>query len=578
MRPSQLVLFCTLIILLQACGGGVSTPNPPIADPPKTPSSLESTTPISGSAVKGPLIGAIVQAHQFSASAENFIGGLLDTGETGSDGAIRGVEIPDSYAGTVILVVTADADTLDLTSGEAPVITRLTTIISADQLSTETPIYATPLTTVALELAVSNSGEGSTLYPNDDDEEISEAEFLTAVSAAADQTASLLGFGLDQEIDIFSTPPVLTDAIKVEEQLAASTAYRTAIEGLSAVIMLLQEATESANPNTTSTTSDILTAIAEDMTDGDIDGESKDGVIDAITEIESDGIAIETILITDPNTLNIPGTDIPINESGQLLIDESETTSTEDTDLVASDYSPQTNITISDIDGDGVADDIDAFPQNETESVDTDKDGVGDNTDVFPSDAGETVDSDNDGVGDNTDVFPNDPSETMDTDGDGVGDNADTFPSNAGETADSDNDGVGDNTDVFPNDPSETMDTDKDGVGDNADAFPSNAGETVDSDNDGVGDNTDVFPNDPTETMDTDKDGVGDNADTFPSNAGETADSDNDGVGDNSDNCPATVNSDQIDQNNNNIGDLCEKSKEREALWDESNWDETDWQ
>ena len=576
MRPSQLVLFCTLIMLLQACGNGVPTPNPPVDDPPTT--SSESTTAISGSAVKGPLIGAIVQAHQFSASAENFIGDLLDTGETGSDGAIRGVEIPDSYTGTVILVVTADADTLDLTTGEAPVITRLITIISADQLSAETPIYATPLTTVALELAVSNSGEGSTLYPNDDDDEISEAEFLTAVSSASDQTASLLGFGLDQKIDIFSTPPVVTDAIKTEEQLAASTAYRTAIEGLSAVVILMQEAAESTDPNTTSTTTDILTAIAEDMTDGDIDGESKDGVIDAIAEIESGGIAIETILMTDPNTLNIPGTDIPITEIGQLLIDESETTSTEDTDLVASDYSAQTNITVSDIDKDGVADDIDAFPQNKTESVDTDKDGVGDNTDAFPADAGETVDSDSDGVGDNTDVFPNDPSETMDTDRDGVGDNAD----------------------VFPNDPTETMDTDKDGVGDNADTFPANAGETADSDKDGVGDNTDVFPSDPTETMDTDKDGVGDNADAFPANAGETADSDkdgvgdradafpfdasetndtdNDGVGNNSDNCPATVNSDQIDQNNNNIGDVCEKSKDREALWDKSNWDEADWQ
>ena len=576
MRPSQLVLFCTLIMLLQACGGGVSTPNPPVDDPPTT--SSESTTEISGSAVKGPLIGAIVQAHQFSASAENFIGDLLDTGETGSDGAIRGVEIPDSYTGTVVLVVTADADTLDLTTGEAPVITRLITIISADQLSAETPIYATPLTTVALELAVSNSGEGSTLYPNDDDDEISEAEFLTAVSSAADQTASLLGFGLDQKIDIFSTPPVVTDAIKTEEQLAASTAYRTAIEGLSAIVILMQEAAESTNPNTTSTTTDILTAIAEDMTDGDIDGESKDGVIDAIAEIESGGIAIETILMTDPNTLNIPGTDIPITEIGQLLIDESETTSTEDTDLVASDYSAQTNITVSDIDKDGVADDIDAFPQNNTESVDTDKDGVGDNTDAFPSDAGETVDSDSDGVGDNTDVFPNDPTETMDTDKDGVGDNADAFPANVGETADSDKDGVGDNTDVFPNDPTETMDTDKDGVGDNADAFPANAGETADSDKDGVGDRADAFPLDASETNDTDNDGVGDNSDVFPNDETESVDSDKDGVGDNSDNCPATVNSDQIDQNNNNIGDVCEKSKDREALWDESNWDEADWQ
>ena len=42
------------------------------------------------------------------------------------------------------------------------------------------------------------------------------------------------------------------------------------------------------------------------------------------------------------------------------------------------------------------------------------------------NDATETLDSDGDGVGDNVDAFPNDATETLDTDGDGVGDNADT--------------------------------------------------------------------------------------------------------------------------------------------------------
>ena len=59
-----------------------------------------------------------------------------------------------------------------------------------------------------------------------------------------------------------------------------------------------------------------------------------------------------------------------------------------------------------DADGDGVADNVDAFPNDPTESVDTDSDGVGDNADTFPSDATETVDTDADGVGDNGDVHP----------------------------------------------------------------------------------------------------------------------------------------------------------------------------
>jgi hypothetical protein len=110
-----------------------------------------------------------------------------------------------------------------------------------------------------------------------------------------------------------------------------------------------------------------------------------------------------------------------------------------------------------DSDGDGVADDADAFPNDATETVDADNDGVGDNADAFPNDGSETVDSDNDGVGDNADAFPNDGSETVDADNDGVGDNADAFPNDGSETVDTDNDGVGDNSDYAPNDPNVTV-------------------------------------------------------------------------------------------------------------------------
>ena len=137
--------------------------------------------------------------------------------------------------------------------------------------------------------------------------------------------------------------------------------------------------------------------------------------------------------------------------------------------------------------------------------VDTDGDGVNDDLDAFPNDASEWADTDGDGVGDNVDAFPNDASEWADTDGDGVGDNADAFPNDASESVDTDGDGVGDNADALPDDPTETLDFDFDGIGDNAD---------LDDDNDGVADVDDAFPFDATESADFDGDGVGDNADT----------------------------------------------------------------
>ncbi|MEK9878044.1 MAG: cadherin repeat domain-containing protein, partial [Betaproteobacteria bacterium] len=106
------------------------------------------------------------------------------------------------------------------------------------------------------------------------------------------------------------------------------------------------------------------------------------------------------------------------------------------------------------------------------------------------------TDDDGDGVADEEDAFPLDASETVDTDGDEIGNNAD---------ADDDGDGVPDSEDDLPLNSSESIDTDSDGIGNNADN---------DDDGDGVLDAEDEFPLDPNETVDSDGDGIGDNSDT----------------------------------------------------------------
>jgi len=141
---------------------------------------------------------------------------------------------------------------------------------------------------------------------------------------------------------------------------------------------------------------------------------------------------------------------------------------------------------LDDVDGDGIDDELDAFPFDPTEQVDTDNDGTGNNADS---------DDDNDGVLDVNDAFPLDAIESLDTDGDGIGNNTDS---------DDDNDGVLDINDEFPLDFSESLDTDNDGIGNNAD---------LDDDSDGVLDTVDAFPLDASETLDTDGDGIGNNVD-----------------------------------------------------------------
>jgi hypothetical protein len=95
-----------------------------------------------------------------------------------------------------------------------------------------------------------------------------------------------------------------------------------------------------------------------------------------------------------------------------------------------------------DTDGDGVGDNADAYPNDPTRSsFDGDGDGIADDVDNCPAVAnadqadldgdgtGDACDSDvdGDGVANDNDAFPLDPAESADSDGDGVGDNADAF-------------------------------------------------------------------------------------------------------------------------------------------------------
>jgi|GEM_PF-1504971 len=238
----------------------------------------------------------------------------------------------------------------------------------------------------------------------------------------------------------------------------------------------------------------------------------------------------------------------------------------------------------TDTDGDGVADDEDAFPNDPNEWDDTDGDGVGDNSDTCPG-GDDGLDTDSDGVCDLLDACAGDDS-SGDTGGDLVCNDTDAFPDDASETTDTDGDGVGDNGDLFPNDPNETGDEDGDGVGDNSDlcsGFPN-----VDTDSDGVCDSSDVCPTDPTDAdddndqvcdvvdicvgltnVDSDGDQVCDDLDIClgPDASGDT---DYDGLCDANDNCPEDDNPGQEDADGDTIGDVCEADSDLDGVIDDN--------
>jgi len=85
---------------------------------------------------------------------------------------------------------------------------------------------------------------------------------------------------------------------------------------------------------------------------------------------------------------------------------------------------------------------------------DSDEDGVADEVDAFPNDARYNLDSDGDGYADEVDEFPNDAKYHSDSDGDGYADKVDDFPNDARYHSDFDQDGYADEVDEFPSDSS----------------------------------------------------------------------------------------------------------------------------
>jgi len=528
---------------LSACGGGSQSSTPL---PPKIPPTYN----IIGAAVKGPLKFATVKIYQFDNTKIDGVGRLISTGTTDESAKIKDLIINEDISGYFVIEFSSNDATIEITTEKPPIFKYLRNIISASDIITQKSLYATPLSTLILKLAIAKLQ--------------TESSVSNALSAAQTDIKSVFGLGSGNETDLLTTPPMLTTETNSIETQNDAWSTRIANEASAALIYQLFIKIN----DQTLTLDELLNDIIKDLADGSINAIAE-GLTLAYT---SEDISV----LSQPiNSLMLAGSDsISITSLKEIMTSEISSTgysTVEPTLLENSDlFVPhQTLILTVDIDQDGISnsedldndndgyeDNFDAFPLDKSEWNDNDFDSIGDNADL---------DDDNDGVSDDLDALPFDESESEDFDGDGIGNNADT---------DDDNDGITDELDAFPFNNEETEDFDGDGIGNNADKdddndsvldvddmFPLDAIEWADNDLDGIGNNTDTdddnddvideqdaFPFDDKETEDFDGDSIGNNADTdddndgaldindeFPFDADEQTDNDKDGIGDNRD-------------------------------------------
>lgn len=178
-----------------------------------------------------------------------------------------------------------------------------------------------------------------------------------------------------------------------------------------------------------------------------------------------------------------------------------------------------------------------------------------------------------------------------DADDDGLSDSEDNCPADSNTNqADIDQDNVGDACDLCPEEAgtaSGCPDGDEDSIADLGDNCPEIANvEQTDFNEDGIGDacqdtDADEFLDAedrcPTEVgtvagcLDSDGDAFADTEDSCPNEAGSRSangcpDTDKDRVADAADNCPTVTNRNQVDFNNDGVGDACQDSDEDSFL------------
>jgi outer membrane biosynthesis protein TonB len=275
---------------------------------------------VNGAAVKGPLLYAAVTAYKLDPNAPDLKGDVIAVGMTDQNADLQ-LGIPDHYmAQGPFLLEFLDGKELD---GATPAVPRLTTLVTRRQILDGISVYATPVTEFVLRYArqiadltdstTSIKPAGSDSLQGNGDGAINLTEFNAALDIASRHFKATLGAGVIAEsLDLFTTSPILS----VQSRQQDSLAYRSVSEAFTALIVELQKS--SANNGRKLDANVAIDALAMDLSDGAIDGNSGNDAIAPLQAIDD----VATLISTDPSLLVIPGTQSTIKDLDRILAAE----------------------------------------------------------------------------------------------------------------------------------------------------------------------------------------------------------------------------------------------------------------
>lgn len=298
--------WIALLSLLSSCGGQGQKPDDPVpgivADSP-SPTHANPVT-LSGAVVKGPLRGAQLSVYRLDLSqALNYDPAkVVATGTSDAQGAIRDLTL--TVRGSTPLVLVADTvASIDMATGTRPVLDRLLALITNEHLVQGSPLYATPLTTLAFQIA-----------QLDPQSRRSPATFRAAYSEAAARVAQTFPLLDEAGINVLSDPPLPTSLIKTATEQQRVLRHRLAIEALASV--LVATAARSGESGQPATTDEILSAVAVDLySDNILNGYAKKLPIPQLAP---------NLFSRPVATFKLPATSIPLSSLPLYLNRESE--------------------------------------------------------------------------------------------------------------------------------------------------------------------------------------------------------------------------------------------------------------